>query len=165
MKLKFKITKSMMILLSILMVGLFMSPMINNFNILEKFEPMNYSMLDENKKKEGKKEGKEEEEKNNSGKYPESITQPILDSYPIQTEPTMKSGTDIWKDYPIFGLQSVKQITNNLKHVNNPDNGSCTPAIFCDAFYKKIPVESNEICQLPPVENGSTARVGYFRSR
>jgi len=164
MKFKFKITKSMIMLLLILIIGLLLSPIIKpsleglkmnneNKNNKENFESMNSS---------SNNNGINEDV---TGIYPLSVDKPILNSYPIQTDPQLKSVSDIWKEYPIFSLPSFEQITNNLRYVKNPDDGTCTPPMFCNTFYKDIHNKSNIVCQLPPVPNGSGARVGYFRQK
>ena len=73
--------------------------------------------------------------------------------------------SDIWWNYPIFKVGSFKQITNNLRYFKNPDEGTCTRAEFCGAFYKDKPHKSNEIHPLGPVPGGNGLRVGYFRSK
>ena len=72
--------------------------------------------------------------------------------------------SDIWFHYPIFTLGSFKQITNNLRFNDNPDNGQCIRADFCGALYHDKKVPSNEVFPLPEAEEGDGARVGYFRS-
>lgn len=160
MKFKFKITKSMTLLLSILVIGLFMSPIIKPSleglkmnNKKENFESMNFS---------SNNRGINEDI---TGIYPITIDKPILNSYPIQTDPQLKSVSEIWKEFPVFSLPSFEQITNNLRYVKNPDDGTCTPPMFCNTFYKNIHNKSNVVCQLPPVPNGPGARVGYFRQK
>jgi hypothetical protein len=61
-------------------------------------------------------------------------------------------------------LPSFKQVTNNLRYVKNPDEGTCTRPEFCGAVYHSIKNKSNEIYPLPPAEEGQGARVGYFRT-
>lgn len=146
MKFKFKITRSMVMLLMILVLALFLSPLIRpsleNFQVMKRNQGINNDI---------------------KGTYPNSVDKPILDTYPINTNPTLKSASDIWKEYPTFSIPSFKQITNNLIHFKNPDNGTCTPPMFCNVFYKDVNNESNEIKPLPPVPEGEGARVGYFR--
>ena len=98
------------------------------------------------------------------GSIPE---QPILDDYPLirKNETSNKNYSDIWWEYPIFKLGSFKQITNNLKYRDNPDEGTCIRSDFCNAFYKnKQDKKSNIITPLAPAEEGVGARVGYFRT-
>ena len=101
------------------------------------------------------------------GTYPKSVNQAILDDYPLigKNETSDKNYSDIWWEYPIFGVGSFKQITNNLRYHDNPDEGTCVRADFCNAvYYNKQDEKSNIITPLPPAEEGPGARVGYFRS-
>lgn len=101
------------------------------------------------------------------GYFPNSVNRVILDDFPqIGKNKTSDYNYDeIWWHYPIFSLGSFKQITNNLKHHYNPDQGTCVRADFCGALYHDNKnAKSNVIYPLPPVEEGSGARVGYFRS-
>jgi hypothetical protein len=102
-----------------------------------------------------------------NGIYPFSQTNVLVqDTYPI----TGKNGVsnngsaDIWWRYPIFKVGSYKQITNNIKYPNNPDNGTCMPANFCGALYEDKNIKSNYTEQLPPVDPTAGTRVGYFNT-
>lgn len=100
------------------------------------------------------------------GTFPKSVNQAILDDYPLigKNETSNKNYSDIWWEYPIFGVGSFKQITNNLRYYKNPDEGTCVRADFCNALYYDKPNKSNIITPLPPAEEGPGARVGYFRT-
>ena len=100
------------------------------------------------------------------GEYPVSVDQAILDDYPLigKNEVSNDSASTIWWHYPVFSLPSFKQETNNLRYRYNPDEGTCTRPEFCGALYKSIHNKSNEIHPLPPAEEGSGARVGYYRT-
>lgn len=105
----------------------------------------------------------------NPGKYPISEDIPILtDVYPYTGSKTVsnKSYNDIWWEYPIFKEGSYKQITNNLRYYDNPDEGTCVRAEFCNALYNNKQVKSNYILPLPPLQkppNGNdNARVNYY---
>jgi hypothetical protein len=93
-------------------------------------------------------------------------TYPILNDFPLigKNEVSDDSASTIWWHYPIFSLPSFKQVTNNLRYVKNPDEGTCTRPEFCGAVYHSIKNKSNEIYPLPPAEEGQGARVGYFRT-
>lgn len=85
------------------------------------------------------------------------------------TYPTIKkniisnnNANNIWWHYPIFKLGSYAQITNNIKFVNNPDIGSCTPASMCGALYDKKNIKSNYIKPLPVLNPTNKTRIGYF---
>ena len=101
------------------------------------------------------------------GTFPKSVEQAILDDYPKigKNETSNKNYSDIWWEYPTFKLGSFKQITNNLRYYDNPDEGTCISADFCNAvYYNKKDNKSNIINPLPPAQEGPGARVGYFRS-
>ena len=101
------------------------------------------------------------------GYFPKSVNQVILDEFPqIGKNTTSENNYDeIWWKYTVFSLGSFKQITNNLKHHRNPDQGTCIRADFCGAMYNDNKnVKTNIITPLPEAEEGDGARVGYFRS-
>jgi hypothetical protein len=102
----------------------------------------------------------------NPGNYPLMDDKVILDDYKQigKNQTSNKNYNQIWWKYPIFSLGSYEQITNNLQHRYNPDDGTCIRADFCDALYFSKHSKSNIINPLPPAEEGSGARVGYFRS-
>jgi hypothetical protein len=104
---------------------------------------------------------------NNPGCFPESVDKPILNNnYPLINKNIVSdnSASSIWKYYPIFPVSSYKQITNNLRYWKNPDDGDCSRAEFCGALYHNKEVKSNEVYPLPPADEGSGARIGYYRS-
>jgi hypothetical protein len=68
----------------------------------------------------------------------------------------------MWWRYPIFQVGSFKQMTNNIRYPNNPDDARCTPADVCYALYKDKKIGSNIVTPLPPVDPNSGTRVGYF---
>jgi hypothetical protein len=100
------------------------------------------------------------------GTYPVSVDKPILNSFPLTGNKGVsnKNYQDIWRDYPEFSKSSFEQITNNLRYVDNPDEGTCIRADMCNALYKNRKHKSNKVCPLPPAEQGAGARVGYYRS-
>ena len=71
----------------------------------------------------------------------------------------------LWWHYPSFGVGSFEQITNNVKYPNNPDNGTCSPALFCGAMYKDTQEKSNISVPLESVKYGEGARVNYYRNK
>lgn len=103
---------------------------------------------------------------NDAGVYPHSTTKPILNDFPLISHPQVSNNTynKIWWHFPIFSVGSYEQITNNLRHVNNPDNGTCERADMCGALYHNVKNKSNYIMPLPEAEEGDGARVGYFRT-
>jgi hypothetical protein len=105
------------------------------------------------------------------GGFPKSIEQSILDDYPQigKNETSNNNYSQIWWHYPVLPLASYKQVTNNLRYRYNPDEGTCVRADFCGAIYhdKKdynFVKKSNIIKSLPVAEEGTGARVGYFRT-
>lgn len=107
------------------------------------------------------------------GDYPSSEEAGILTGNDIYPPTGMKVIGDeqeqkMWQTYPIFEVGSYEQITNNIRYPDNPDDGRCTAAEFCNIFYKDAPKgsqPSNVTTILPPVpsENGKTdARVNYY---
>lgn len=100
------------------------------------------------------------------GDFPQADDLPILDQFPYtgNKEASNNSVSDIWWKFPIFQLGSYKQITNNLRHRYNPDDGTCRRADMCGALYKNIKATPNETHPLPPAQEGPGARVGYWRT-
>ena len=100
------------------------------------------------------------------GDFPRSVEKPILDDYPLigYNGVSANNASDIWKDYPVFGVGSFKQITNNIRYNRNPDDGKCSRAEFCGALYHDAKHQTNVIKPLPPAQEGPGARVGYYRS-
>ena len=101
------------------------------------------------------------------GDFPKSVNQVILDDFPLigKNKTSDNNYDEIWWKYPVFSLGSYKQITNNLKHHRNPDQGTCIRADFCGAAYNdNKDKKTNIITPLPEAEEGEGARVGYFRS-
>ena len=99
------------------------------------------------------------------GNYPAAQTDILVqDTYPAigKNELSNNTANDIWREYPIFELGSYKQITNNIRYPDNPDEGTCTPASMCGALYKNKHLKSNYIEQLPQLNPDCGTRVGYF---
>ena len=146
MKDKFYILGGSIIILIILLVAIpyLKSVFIHNF---EQFSGMN--------------------ELSSPGSFPKSVDKPILNDYPLigKNETSNNNYNDIWWHYPIFSLGSYEQITNNLKHRYNPDEGTCTRADFCGAIYDDNKnTKSNIVVPLPEAQEGDGARIGYFRT-
>ena len=90
----------------------------------------------------------------------------LKDSYDFTGRKTVNKNNynDIWWNYPVFGVGSYSQITNNLRYRKNPDDGVCITADFCGALYKDKHLASNVAKPLPPapeITSGSK-RVNYF---
>ena len=103
---------------------------------------------------------------NNMGKYPKSVTYPILkDSFPLKTPPSLSTAdADVmYARYPSDCGGSYKQQTNNRRYWPWPNNGSCTPGSFCGSMYemKKI------VAPPPPTQpswNSDKTRVNFYDS-
>ena len=85
-------------------------------------------------------EGFKSQDLTTPGTYPVSVDKPILNSFPLTGNKGVsnKNYQDIWRDYPEFSKSSFEQITNNLRYVDNPDEGTCIRADMCNALYKNI---------------------------
>lgn len=72
------------------------------------------------------------------GDFPNAVDKPLLgDMFALTGNNNVLEGgnaTRMWKSNPVGNFD---QKTNNEKYPDSPDNGSCTPAMFCDLFYKK----------------------------
>lgn len=100
-----------------------------------------------------------------SGDYPCAQTNVLLqDTYPITGSNSVSNETasKMWWRYPTFEVGSFKQMTNNMRYPNNPDDARCTPADVCYALYKNKNMGSNIVTPLPPVDTNSGTRIGYF---
>ena len=93
----------------------------------------------------------------------------ILDGglYPATGEKIIGDNQEqkMWWHYPIFEVGSYKQITNNIRYPNDPDDGGCMPAEFCGTLYKEYQPQMNEAVVLQEVPlscNG--ARVNYYNT-
>lgn len=100
-----------------------------------------------------------------NGDYPVAQTQVLVqDIYPPtnKNQISNENASDMWWHYPTFTLGSYDQITNNIRHSNNPDIGRCMPSSMCGALYHEKQTGSNYITPLPPVNPDCGTRVGYF---
>jgi hypothetical protein len=87
----------------------------------------------------------------------------LRNMYPIKGN-TLSNETaeKMWWHYPVFKLGSYKQITNNIKYPNNPDDGTCMPSNTCFALYGNKQLQSNYSKILPPANPECGTRVGYY---
>jgi hypothetical protein len=102
------------------------------------------------------------------GSYPDSETFPLLKgSYPLTDTSVISNNNSnyVGTHNAPTELSSFKQITNNVRYNNNPDNGTCTPAQFCGSFYKSYQDKVNTSTPLNPVPYGNGARVNFFRNK
>jgi len=112
------------------------------------------------------KEGFSDYKLSDAGSYPKIVDTPILDTFRHTGHKyaSNDNSSGIWWYYPSFGVGSFKQLTNNLRYRNNPDEGTCSRADMCGALYRRKKNKSNIILPLPEAEEGPGARVGYFRA-
>jgi len=95
--------------------------------------------------------------------YPCALDSVLLqDTYPITHHNSISNhGADhIWWHYPIFLVGSYKQITNNIKYPNNPDQGTCMPASMCGTLYHDKKHCQEKLITPSPLNN----RVGFFNT-
>ena len=91
----------------------------------------------------------------------------IDDVYPMTNQKIIgdKQEQNIWKEYPIVEVGSYEQTTNNIRYPENPDEGTCTPAEFCNVFYKNakhLPSNiSSPLHEVTP-EQGDLSRINYY---
>ena len=100
-----------------------------------------------------------------TGIFPEAQTEVLVqDIYPAigKNAISNNNASDIWWQYPVFKLGSYKQITNNIRYPDTPDEGTCMPASMCGALYNEKFLKSNYIEPLPPLNPECGTRVGYF---
>ena len=99
------------------------------------------------------------------GSFPIDVDVPILyEEYPLKKNMGISDNTYEMNMsyYPVFG-SSYGQYTNNVRYWSTPNNGTCSPADFCDGLYnnKKI-----DIPQTPHSISFSSPdiRVNYYSS-
>ena len=95
------------------------------------------------------------------GAYPKQHDDPLLtDTYQTKDNivPTRLTQEDLKRYKPRTPIKSYRQVTNNFKYWDTPNNGECKPASFCDAYYKKKVHNVREI-EVPLTNN---KRVNFF---
>ena len=103
----------------------------------------------------------------NQGTFRTSESGPILlDSYPSTKKNTVSNNNydSRWQDYPVFGVGSFAQITNNLRYWKNPDESPCRTPEFCNALYNDKDIKSNISTPLPPAPavDDNNIRINYY---
>jgi hypothetical protein len=96
-----------------------------------------------------------------SGKYPQSVDNPVLQGmYPFKSPGGLSNWnySSQWKLYPTWAVGSYDQKTNNIKNWAQPCNGTAAPADICGGLYDPIKVE--DTCTPPPAKN--CRRVNYY---
>ena len=98
------------------------------------------------------------------GEYPREQTYPLLyEDYPLK-KPKIELSTvgseQLYKNYPVFSADSTK--INNIRYWKTPNNGKCSPADFCDAYYGEKSILTDVIN--PPVPEWGPQRVNYYEA-
>jgi len=98
------------------------------------------------------------------GEYPRDQVNPLLyEDYPLK-KPKMElsnlGSEQLYKFYPVFPANSTQ--INNIRYWKTPNNGKCSPAEFCDAYYGEKNIPINVIN--PPVPEWGPQRVNYYES-
>jgi len=110
---------------------------------------------------------------NSGNKYPESITKPssllVENQYPFINRKKLSSKNkynEYWWKFQNTKNTSYEQVTNNFKHLKNPDISNAIPQEFSGVFYHNTKnKKSNIICPNPPVPDiEGSVRIGYFNS-
>ena len=100
-----------------------------------------------------------------SGDYPSAQNNVLVqDTYPITgiNGVSDESANKMWWRYPTFEVGSYKQMTNNIRYPDNPDEGTCMPASMCGALYHEKKTGDNYVKVLPQINPNCGTRVGYF---
>ena len=105
---------------------------------------------------------------NNNQLVPEDFTKSgeeqllLYEDYDVKknTNVTKNNNFNIWKDYPVYP-SSFKQITNNRRHWETPDNGRCAPAEFCGTPYEDTEQNKEKISKAIPI-NSNVTRVNWW---
>jgi hypothetical protein len=87
--------------------------------------------------------------------------------YPLKNtnQVNFKDQWQKWWHYPSFEVGSYKQITNNIRYPNNPDDANCTPDEFCGALYHNAQIKSNVYEPIPPTDVCTDkVRIGYYNA-
>lgn len=69
--------------------------------------------------------------------YPTTI--PLSDTFKLKKKPKLSpAGYDtLYKEYPIFPANS--SLTNNIRDISKPTNGTCSPSDFCNSLFENTP--------------------------
>ena len=95
------------------------------------------------------------------GNYPVSAEKPLLRGfYKEKKNPQVIQQTsgDIYKDYPVFPASCT--YNNNIRYWDQPTNGQCSPAVFCNALYEKTKHPIPKPPRAPLWDSGK--RVNYY---
>jgi hypothetical protein len=80
-----------------------------------------------------------------AGPYPASLQNPILNSYQANPRPQLStlSYAQMSRSYPVYPANSLTN--NNIRNWPLPNNGTCSPAEFCNALYEPNPISVNRM--------------------
>lgn len=97
----------------------------------------------------------------NFGVFPCDVNHPILfGDYPVKKHVNL---TNTYKENakqdPYTEMSSYEQNTNHVRYWSTPNNGSCSPAEFCDSLYDKKLLNLQRIA---PPNDTSGIRVNYY---
>ena len=98
----------------------------------------------------------------NLGEYPSSQTNPLLeDDYPVKKNPQLSTdgSKQLFQEQPHTDMSSYAQITNNKRYWSNPNNGTCSPADFCNSIYSNKQIEKHSPVPTPAEY---PTRVNYY---
>ena len=132
----------MKVLIILVVIGVLLLCSINSSKVLESFEPLK------------------------PGNVPCVSEQPILyGDYPVKKDPMVSNlgYGQLWKYYPVNPVGSYKQETNNVRYWATPNNGTCSPAIFCGGLYDNKKLNIPAPPSPPPIDNNDI-RVNYYNS-
>ena len=132
----------MKVLIILVIIGILLLCSINSSKVLETFEPLKH------------------------GNSPCVTEQPILyGDYPVKKNPMVSNlgSQQLWKYYPVNPVGSYKQETNNIRYWTTPNNGTCSPGIFCGGLYDEKKLDIPNPPSAPPVDNNDI-RVNYYNS-
>ena len=104
---------------------------------------------------------------NSGNKYPASLL--VEKQYPFINRKKLSSKNkynEYWWKFQNTKNTSYEQVTNNFKHLKNPDISNAIPQEFSGVFYHNTKnKKSNIICPNPPVPDiEGSVRIGYFNS-
>ena len=98
-----------------------------------------------------------------SGEFPSSQINTLLyGDYPKSSSNKLSdlNSSQLSTYYPVYDASSNK--INNIRYWSNPNNGKCSPAEFCNAFYGDKPVSEHILT--PPENQWDDSRVNYYNS-
>ena len=97
------------------------------------------------------------------GMFPKDVDFPLLyQDYPLKQKIELsKTGSEVaFSEYPIYSASSLEN--NNIRYWKTPDNGKCSPAIFCDTLYDDKTAKHLELNK--PEPEWDMGRVNYYLS-